>query len=134
MIMGGILFPILVKPWQYTLVLNPGNLLGLFGIIIVGTVFAYSLFLKGIAIVDFICCVHSYPDAGYLLPNGFSWNVTDYRCCASHLTKRFNSITQTITIILKNMAIVICRVFLFSILTMISDVFIIYIASSLNVR
>ena len=51
MIMGGILFPILVKPWQYTLVLNPGNLLGLFGIIIVGTVFAYSLFLKGIAIV-----------------------------------------------------------------------------------
>ena len=51
MIMGGILFPILVKPWQYTLVLNPGNLLGLFGIIIVGTVFAYSLFLKGTAIV-----------------------------------------------------------------------------------
>ena len=51
MIMGGIAFPILVKPWQYTLVLNPGNLLGLFGIIIVGTVFAYSLFLKGIAII-----------------------------------------------------------------------------------
>ena len=51
MIMGGVAFPILVKPWQYTLVLNPGNLLGLFGIIIVGTVFAYSLFLKGIAIV-----------------------------------------------------------------------------------
>ncbi|TDE71157.1 EamA family transporter [Streptococcus vicugnae] len=51
MIMGGIVFPILVHPWQYTLVLNVGNWIGLFGIIIVGTVFAYSLFLKGTAIV-----------------------------------------------------------------------------------
>ena len=45
-----------------------------------------------------------------------------------------DTVKDEITIILKNMAIVICRVFLFSILTMISDVFIIYIASSLNVR
>ena len=51
MIMGGVAFPILVKPWQYTLVLNPGNLLGLFGIIIVGTVFAYTVFLKGTTMV-----------------------------------------------------------------------------------
>ncbi|WP_270309814.1 DMT family transporter [Streptococcus infantarius] len=51
MIMGGVAFPILVNPWQYKLVLNPGNLLGLFGIIIVGTVFAYSLFLMGICII-----------------------------------------------------------------------------------
>lgn len=51
MIMGGVAFLILVNPWQYKLVLNPGNLLGLFGIIIVGTVFAYSLFLMGICII-----------------------------------------------------------------------------------
>lgn len=49
--MGGVTFPILVNPWQYKLVLNPGNLLGLFGIIIVGTVFAYSLFLMGTCII-----------------------------------------------------------------------------------
>ena len=51
MLMGGVAFPILVNPWQYKLVLNPGNLLGLFGIIIVGTVFAYSLFLMGTCII-----------------------------------------------------------------------------------
>lgn len=51
MLMGGVVFPIVTRSWQYKLVLNPGNLLGLFGIIIVGTVFAYSLFLMGTCII-----------------------------------------------------------------------------------
>lgn len=51
MLMGGVVFPIVTRSWQYPLVLTSGNWLALFGIIIVGTVFAYSLFLKGTAIV-----------------------------------------------------------------------------------
>lgn len=51
MLMGGVVFPILTRSWQYPLVLTPDNLLALFGIIIVGTVFAYTFFLKGSAII-----------------------------------------------------------------------------------
>lgn len=51
MLMGGVVFPILTRSWQYPLVLTLDNLLALFGIIIVGTVFAYTFFLKGSAII-----------------------------------------------------------------------------------
>ena len=51
MLMGGVVFPILTRSWQYPLVLTPDNLLALFGTIIVGTVFAYTFFLKGSAII-----------------------------------------------------------------------------------
>ena len=46
MLMGGIVFPIMTRSWQYPLVLTSGNWLALFGIIIIGTVFAYTFFLK----------------------------------------------------------------------------------------
>ena len=51
MLMGGIVFPIVTCSWQYSLILTPGTWLALFGIIIVGTVFAYTFFLKGTAII-----------------------------------------------------------------------------------
>ena len=51
MLMGGIVFPIVTRSWQYSLILTPGTWLALFGIIIVGTVFAYTFFLKGTAII-----------------------------------------------------------------------------------
>lgn len=51
MLMGGVVFPIVTRSWQYPLVLTSGNWLALFGIIIIGTVFAYTFFLKGTMII-----------------------------------------------------------------------------------
>ena len=51
MLMSGTVFPIATRSWQYSLVLTPKICLALFGIIIIGTVFAYSMFLKGTGIV-----------------------------------------------------------------------------------
>ncbi len=51
MLMGGVVFPIATRSWQYPLVLTAGNWLALFGIIIIGTVFAYTFFLKGTTII-----------------------------------------------------------------------------------
>lgn len=51
MLMGGVVFPIVTRSWQYPLVLTSGNWLALFGIIIIGTVFAYTFFLKGTTII-----------------------------------------------------------------------------------
>ena len=39
------------QAWQYPLVLNQGNLIGLFGIIGIGTILNYSLFFMGTAII-----------------------------------------------------------------------------------
>ena len=51
MLMGGVVFPIVTRSWQYPLVLTSGNWLAIFGIIIIGTVFAYTFFLKGTMII-----------------------------------------------------------------------------------
>lgn len=51
MLMGGLVFPIVTRSWQYSLLLTSSNGLALFGIIIIGTVFAYTLFLKGTTII-----------------------------------------------------------------------------------
>ena len=51
MLMGGVVFPIVTRSWQYPLVLTSGNWLAIFGIIIIGTVFAYTFFLKGTTII-----------------------------------------------------------------------------------
>lgn len=49
MLMGGLVFPILTQSWRHPLPLTGGNLLALFGLVGVGTIFAYSVFLKGTA-------------------------------------------------------------------------------------
>ncbi|MBM7642130.1 DMT family transporter [Streptococcus loxodontisalivarius] len=51
MLVGGVAFPIFTQSWQYPLDLAPRNLLALFGIIVIGTLFAYTVFLKGTTIV-----------------------------------------------------------------------------------
>ena len=51
MLLGGLVFPIAIQAWKYKLPLTGGNLLALFGLVFIGTVFAYTIFLKGTAMV-----------------------------------------------------------------------------------
>lgn len=48
---GGLVSSLIGHTWNYPLYISPLNLLAYFGIIGIGTVFAYSLFLKGISMV-----------------------------------------------------------------------------------
>lgn len=51
MFMGGILFSLVTKAWQYPLQINVMSILAYIGIIGIGTIFAYTFFLKGVSIV-----------------------------------------------------------------------------------
>ena len=51
MLIGGLVFPIFTQAWRYRLPLNSLNLLALFGLIVVGAILSYTLFLKGISMV-----------------------------------------------------------------------------------
>ncbi len=51
MLLGGLVFPIAIQAWKYKLPLTGGNLLALFGLVFIGTLFAYTIFLKGTAMV-----------------------------------------------------------------------------------
>ncbi|HGA0772117.1 TPA: DMT family transporter [Streptococcus agalactiae] len=51
MFIGGILFSLVTKAWQYPLQINVMSILAYIGIIGIGTIFAYTFFLKGISIV-----------------------------------------------------------------------------------
>ena len=51
MLLGGLVFPIAIQAWKYELPLTGGNLLALFGLVFIGTVFAYTVFLKGTTMV-----------------------------------------------------------------------------------
>lgn len=51
MFIGGILFSLLTKAWQYPLQINVMSILAYIGIIGIGTIFAYTFFLKGVSIV-----------------------------------------------------------------------------------
>lgn len=51
MLAGGILLSLRFQIWKESLVLDGGNLLGLFGIVSVGTIFAYTVFLEGVSLV-----------------------------------------------------------------------------------
>ena len=47
MLLGGLVFPIAIQAWKYKLPLTGGNLLALFGLVFIGTVFAYTFSLRG---------------------------------------------------------------------------------------
>ena len=49
--LGLLIFPIAIQAWKYKLPLTGGNLLALFGLVFIGTVFAYTVFLKGTTMV-----------------------------------------------------------------------------------
>ncbi|HEO2137934.1 TPA: EamA family transporter [Streptococcus agalactiae] len=51
MFIGGILFSLVTKAWQYPLQINVMSILAYIGIIGIGTIFAYTFFLKGGSIV-----------------------------------------------------------------------------------
>lgn len=51
MMMSGVAFPIITQSWRYSAVLTPDNLLAYFGIVGIGTIFAYTFFLQGSTIV-----------------------------------------------------------------------------------
>lgn len=51
MFIGGILFSLVTKAWQYPLQINVMSMLAYIGIIGIGTIFAYTFFLKGVSIV-----------------------------------------------------------------------------------
>ena len=51
MFIGGILFSLVTKAWQYPLQINVMSILAYIGIIGIGSIFAYTFFLKGVSIV-----------------------------------------------------------------------------------
>ena len=51
MLLGGILFPLVSQAWIYSFDMTGENLLALFGIVGIGTIFAYTVFLHGVSIV-----------------------------------------------------------------------------------
>ena len=51
MLLGGLLFPLFSQAWNYSFDMTGTNLLALFGIVGIGTIFAYTVFLHGVSIV-----------------------------------------------------------------------------------
>lgn len=51
MVMGGLVFGLVSRSWQYNSHFQAENLLAYFGLIIVGSVFAYTAFLKGVSLI-----------------------------------------------------------------------------------
>ncbi|TCD45932.1 EamA family transporter [Streptococcus sp. X16XC17] len=51
MLAGGILLTLGFQTWQEPLILNADNLLGFIGIVGIGTIFAYTVFLEGVSLV-----------------------------------------------------------------------------------
>lgn len=51
MLFGGIIFTLTFQPWHYEAQLTLSNLPAYLGIVVVGTILAYTLFLKGISLV-----------------------------------------------------------------------------------
>lgn len=51
MLFGGIVLTIIVRPWRYTMIWDSGTIIALFGVIVIGTAVAFSLYLKGVSMV-----------------------------------------------------------------------------------
>ncbi len=51
MLIAGIIMVPLVQPWKEVYPMDIGTLVGLFGVVVIGTAVAFSLFLKGVSIV-----------------------------------------------------------------------------------
>ena len=51
MLLGGLLFPLFSQAWNYSFDMTGTNLLALFGIVGIGTIFAYTVFLHGVSII-----------------------------------------------------------------------------------
>lgn len=51
MLLGGLVFSLVSQSWQYNPQFQANNLLAYVGLIIVGSVFAYTSFLKGVSLI-----------------------------------------------------------------------------------
>ncbi|MBM6830144.1 EamA family transporter [Anaerotignum lactatifermentans] len=51
MLFGGIVLTVIVWPWRYGLIWDSGTIIALFGVIVIGTAVAFSLYLKGVSMV-----------------------------------------------------------------------------------
>lgn len=51
MLICGLSIMFITKPWQYDVVFDKGTILGLLGVIIIGTVIAFAFFLRGISMI-----------------------------------------------------------------------------------
>ena len=51
MFFGGLVLCAIVRPWEHMIPLDGETLLALFGVIVIGTAIAFSLYLKGVSIV-----------------------------------------------------------------------------------
>ncbi len=51
MLFGGIVLTAIVRPWRYELIWDMGTVIALFGVIVIGTAIAFSLYLKGVSMV-----------------------------------------------------------------------------------
>lgn len=51
MLFAGLFLMFITKPWSYNIIFDTGTVIGLVGVIIIGTVIAFSFFLKGVSIV-----------------------------------------------------------------------------------
>ena len=51
MIIGGVVLCLIIRPWQYAVSFDFGAVLALLGVIIIGTVVAYNLYLMGVNLI-----------------------------------------------------------------------------------
>lgn len=81
---GGILFPVITQSWHYSFTITWMNLLALFGIVGIGTIFAYTIFLHGVSIIGAVkgsLLASVEPVASVLLTvvlMGTPFSVTDF--------------------------------------------------------
>lgn len=84
MLFGGILFPVITQSWNYSFDVTGMNLLALFGIVGIGTIFAYTIFLHGVSIIGAVkgsLLASVEPVASVLLTvvlMGTPFSVTDF--------------------------------------------------------
>ena len=84
MLFGGLLFPLLTQSWKYSFEVTGMNLLALFGIVGIGTVFAYTIFLHGVSMIGAVkgsLLASVEPVASVLLTvvlMGTSFSVSDF--------------------------------------------------------
>lgn len=110
MFIGGILFSLVTKAWQYPLQINVMSILAYIGIIGIGTIFAYTFFLKGVSIVgavkgSLLASVEPVSSVfltvlvlgEIFLSNRFTWDAVYFSCCNSNLLQRFNCIEENET-------------------------------------
>ncbi len=61
MLIAGIFLMFITKPWAYNIIFDKGTIIGLGGVIVLGTIIAYSCFLKGVSMIG--------PFAGSIIGN-----------------------------------------------------------------